>query len=64
VTKDVAASVHQRLLNYARAQRRPFNEVLQYFALERFLYRLARSSYRSCPLTITVREKSRRSSMI
>jgi hypothetical protein len=46
VTKDVAASVHQRLLNYARAQRRPFNEVLQYFALERFLYRLGRSPHR------------------
>lgn len=46
MTKDVAASVHQRLLNHARAQQRPFNEVLQYFALERFLYRLGRSPYR------------------
>jgi len=45
VTRDVAASVHQRLLNHAREERRPFNEVLQYFALERFLYRLGRSPY-------------------
>ena len=46
MTRDVAASVRQRLLNHARAEGRPFNEVLQYFALERFLYRLGRSSYR------------------
>ena len=42
---DLAASVHQRLLNRARAGGRPFNELLQYFALERFLYRLGRSPY-------------------
>jgi len=46
VTTNVAASIHQRLLNYARAKGRPFNEVLQYFALERLLYRLGRSPYR------------------
>ncbi|MBL7064342.1 MAG: nucleotidyl transferase AbiEii/AbiGii toxin family protein [Anaerolineae bacterium] len=46
MTRDVAASVRQRLLNHARTEGRPFNEVLQYFALERFLYRLGRSSYR------------------
>jgi len=46
MTRNVAASVRQRLLNYARAKGRPFNEVLQYFALERFLYRLGRSLYR------------------
>jgi hypothetical protein len=46
MTQNVAASVRQRLLNYARAERRPFNEVLQYFALERFLYRLGSSPYR------------------
>jgi hypothetical protein len=45
VTRDLAASVHQRLLNHARAEERPFNELLQYFALERFLYRLGRSPY-------------------
>ena len=46
MTRNVAASVHQRLLNRARAEERPFNELLQYFALERFLYRLGRSPYR------------------
>jgi hypothetical protein len=46
VTKNLAASIHQKLLNYARANDRPFNEVLQYFALERFLYRLGRSPFR------------------
>jgi len=46
MTRNVAASVRQRLLNHARAEGRPFNEVLQYFALERFLYRLGRSLYR------------------
>jgi hypothetical protein len=46
VTKNVAASIHQKLLNHARANDRPFNEVLQYFALERFLYRLGCSPFR------------------
>jgi len=45
VIQNIAASVHQRLLNRARAERRPFNELLQYFALERFLYRLGCSPY-------------------
>ena len=43
--RDLGASVRQRLLNQARAQNRPFQEVLQYFAMERFLYRLANSPY-------------------
>lgn len=44
--KNLAASVHQRLLNVARETGRPFNEVLQYFAMERLLYRLSCSPYR------------------
>lgn len=43
--KNIAASVRQRLLNNARETGRPFNEILQYFAMERFLYRLSKSSY-------------------
>lgn len=43
-TKNIAASVHQRLLNKAKDSGRPFNEVLQYFAIERFIYRLSKSS--------------------
>jgi hypothetical protein len=45
VTSSVAASVHQRLLNRAHATGRPFNELLQYFVLERFLYRLGSSPH-------------------
>lgn len=43
--KNIAASVRQRLLNKARHDKRPFNELLQYFAMERFLYRLSQSPY-------------------
>jgi predicted nucleotidyltransferase component of viral defense system len=43
--KNISASVRQRLLNRARKTGRPFNELLQYFAMERFLYRLSKSSY-------------------
>lgn len=44
-TRDKAASVRQRLLNLARSGQRPFNELLQYYAMERFLYRLSRSQH-------------------
>lgn len=42
---NVAASVRQRLLNRARSDHRPFSELLQYYAMERFLYRLSRSPH-------------------
>lgn len=45
MTPDLGASVRQRLLNQARAQARPFQELLQYFAMERFLYRLSQSRH-------------------
>ena len=45
-TKNFAASVRARLLNHARETKRPFQEVLQYYAMERFLYRLSRSAHR------------------
>ncbi len=43
--KNLAASVRQRLMNRARETNRPFQELLQYFAMERFLYRLANSPH-------------------
>ena len=43
--KNIAASVRQRLLNRARSDKRPFHELLQYFAMERFLFRLSQSSH-------------------
>lgn len=41
--KNISASVRQPLLNRAKSDRRPFNELLQYYAMERFLYRLSQS---------------------
>lgn len=40
---NMAASVRQRLLNFSRAEKRDFQEVLTRFALERLLYRLGRT---------------------
>jgi predicted nucleotidyltransferase component of viral defense system len=45
IPRNTAASVRQRLLNRARSDQRPFNELLQYYAIERFLYRLSRSEH-------------------
>ena len=42
---NIARSVHQRLLTRAKTERRPFNELLQHYAIERFLYRLGRSEH-------------------
>jgi len=44
--RNLAASVHQRLLDMARETDRPFNELLQHFAIERFIYRLSRSTHK------------------
>lgn len=43
--KNTPASVHQRLLDKAKESSRPFNELLQYFAIERFIYRLSKSPH-------------------
>lgn len=45
MSKNLPASVRQRLTNKAKETNRPFQEVLQYFAMERFLYRLAQSRH-------------------
>ena len=42
---NLAASVHRRLLNEARSSGRPFNEVLQHYAMGRFMSRLSRSRH-------------------
>jgi hypothetical protein len=42
---NLPASVRQRLLNKAKACNRPFNELLQYYSMERFLYRLSMSAH-------------------
>lgn len=43
--KNISASVRQKLLNISRKNNRPFNELMQYYAMERFLYRLSQSDY-------------------
>ncbi len=42
---NIGASVRQRLLNQARTDKRTFSELLQYFAMDRFLYRMSISDY-------------------
>ncbi len=42
---NIAQSVHQRLLTRAQKENRPFNELLQHYAIERFLYRLGQSQH-------------------
>lgn len=46
-TKNVAHSVRQRLLNEAKRTGRLYNEIEQYYAMERFLYRLTKSKHGS-----------------
>lgn len=43
--QNVAASVHQRLKNAAQDSGRSFNDLSQYYALERWLYRLSKSRH-------------------
>ncbi len=43
--KNLGASIHQRLLNKARQTNKPFAEVLQNYAMERYLYRLSVSKH-------------------
>lgn len=43
--KDLAASVRHRLQSRAQATERPFQELFEYFVMERFLYRLSQSPY-------------------
>jgi len=43
---NIPASVKAQLLNLARKRNRPFQELLQYYGMERFLFRLGESSHR------------------
>jgi hypothetical protein len=40
VIKNLPASVRSQLMNHAKQQGKPFNEILQHYALQRFLYRV------------------------
>ena len=43
--ENVTASIQARLKNKADEIGRPFNEILQYYGMERFLYRLSKTVY-------------------
>ncbi|MFC1617504.1 nucleotidyl transferase AbiEii/AbiGii toxin family protein [Candidatus Margulisiibacteriota bacterium] len=45
--KNVPESIKSRLLNLSREKKRPFIEILQYYVIERFLFRLSISKYRN-----------------
>jgi hypothetical protein len=45
IKRDISASIRQRLLDLSKRDNRPFGEVLQYYAMERFLLRLSKSQY-------------------
>lgn len=43
--KNITASILARLRNQAEIMERPYAEILQYFGMERFLYRLSKTKY-------------------
>lgn len=43
--KNLSESIRQRLKNLAEQRNRPFDEILRYYAMERFLYRLSISPF-------------------
>ena len=47
MSRNIAASIRARLSNQARERQRPFQELLQYYAIERFLYRFSQSQHSS-----------------
>lgn len=45
MSSNISESIRQKLKNLALKKKRPFDEILRYYAIERFLYRLSLSSY-------------------
>lgn len=45
--KNIEESIYSRLKNVAKQRKRPVQEVLKYYAMERFLYRLSASPHQS-----------------
>jgi predicted nucleotidyltransferase component of viral defense system len=43
--KNIPASIYARLTNEAQKTKKPFIEILQYYGIERFLYRLSQTQY-------------------
>ena len=46
-TKNIAASVSNKLLKISKTSGRGFNEILVYYGMERFLARLSQSKFKS-----------------
>lgn len=42
---NISESIYQRLKNLSKERNRPFDEILRYYVMERFLYRLSISPY-------------------
>ena len=42
---NLAVSIREQLARQGKQNKRPFQELLQYYGLERFLYRLSQTSY-------------------
>lgn len=47
IVKNIPASVHSRLQNLAKSQNKPFQDILQYYGMERFLFRLSKTQYQN-----------------
>ena len=45
--KNLDESIYNRLKNVAKQRKRPVQEILKYYAMERFLYRLSVSSHQN-----------------
>ena len=45
--EQTSLSIKQKILNQAKISNRPFQELLQYYVMERFLYRLSVSEYKN-----------------
>ncbi len=45
MTRDIPASVRGQLENLANKSGRPLQELMPYFVMERFLFRLSQSEY-------------------
>jgi predicted nucleotidyltransferase component of viral defense system len=45
--RNIIASIQKRLKNEAERQGKPYAEILQYYAMERFLFRLSKTKYAS-----------------
>ena len=44
-TKNIVASILARLRNHSKSSGAPFQQVLQQYAIERFLYRVSKSKH-------------------